>query len=104
MKTPVIARTWRGWTKREDADAYLDYVEETGGRASRATPGNRGFYILRRDDGDRTEFLTMSLWESPDAIKAFAGEDVEQAVFYPEHDHFLVERELFVTHYEIAGP
>jgi hypothetical protein len=40
----VIARTWRGWTKREDADAYSEHVEETGGR------------------GDRTEFVTMSLW------------------------------------------
>ena len=103
VETPVIARTWRGWTKREDADAYLDYVEETGGRASRATPGNRGFYILRRDDGDRTEFVTMSLWESPDAIRAFAGDNLE-VVFYEDDDRFLVERELFVTHYEIAGP
>jgi heme-degrading monooxygenase HmoA len=72
----VIARTWRGWTRREDADAYLDYVERTGGRASRATPGNLGFYILRRDEGDRTEFVTMSLWESLDAIRAFAGDDL----------------------------
>ena len=99
----MIARTWRGWTKREDADAFLEYVEETGGRASRQTPGNRGFYILRRDDGDRTEFLTMSLWESQDAIRAFAGDDLE-AVFYEEHDRFLVDREWFVTHFEIVGP
>ena len=69
----MIARTWRGWTKPEDADAYLEYVEKTGGQAARATPGNQGFYILRRNDGDRTEFLTMSLWESQDAIRAFAG-------------------------------
>ena len=51
----MIARTWRGWTRREDSDAYLDYVERTGGRAARETPGNRGYYILRREDGDRTE-------------------------------------------------
>jgi heme-degrading monooxygenase HmoA len=99
----VIARTWRGWTKRGDADAYVEYVEGTGGRASRATPGNRGFYVLRRDDGDRTEFMTMSLWESQDAIRAFAGDDLE-VVFYEDDDRFLVDREWFVTHYEIAGP
>jgi heme-degrading monooxygenase HmoA len=100
----VIARTWRGWTKPEDADAYLEYVEETGGRAARETPGNQGYYVLRRDDGDRTEFLTMSLWESLDAIRAFAGDDLE-VVFYPDGtDRFLVDRETFVTHYEIAGP
>jgi heme-degrading monooxygenase HmoA len=99
----VIARTWRGWTRIEDADAFLDYVERTGGRASRATPGNLGFYILRRDDGDRTEFVTMSLWESLDAIRAFAGDDLA-AVFYDEHDRYLVDRERFVTHYELVGP
>ena len=99
----MIARTWRGWTKPEDADAYLAYVEKTGGNASRATPGNKGFYILRREDGDRTEFVTMSLWESQDAIRAFAGDDLE-VVFYEDDDRFLVDREWFVTHYEIAGP
>jgi heme-degrading monooxygenase HmoA len=99
----VIARTWRGWTKREDADAYFEYVEETGGRAARSTPGNLGFYVLRRDQGDRTEFVTMSLWESQDAIRAFAGDNLE-VVFYPDDDRFLVDRETFVTHYEIAGP
>ena len=99
----MIARTWRGWTKPEDADAYLDYIEETGAQASRATPGNQGFYILRRDDRDRTEFVTMSLWQSQDAIRAFAGDDLE-VVFYPDDDRFLVDRERFVTHYEITGP
>jgi antibiotic biosynthesis monooxygenase (ABM) superfamily enzyme len=99
----VIARTWRGWTKREDADAYLEYVQETGGRAARQTPGNQGYYVLRRDEADRTEFVTMSLWESLDAIRAFAGDNLE--VFFPEDDdRFLVDREWFVTHYEIAGP
>ena len=66
----MIARTWRGWTRREDSDAYLDYIERTGGRASRETPGNSGFY-LRREDGDRIEFVTISLWDSLDAIRAF---------------------------------
>ena len=100
----MIARTWRGWTRREDADAYLDYIERTGGRASRETPGNSGFYILRREDGDRIEFVTISLWDSLDAIRAFAGDNLDEAVFYDEHDHFLVDRERFVTHYEIVGP
>jgi heme-degrading monooxygenase HmoA len=100
----VIARTWRGWTRREDADAYLEYVERTGRRASRATPGNLGYYILRRDDGDRTEFVTMSLWESMDAIRAFAGDDLAVAFFDDDADRYLVDRERFVTHYEISGP
>jgi heme-degrading monooxygenase HmoA len=100
----VIARTWRGWTRREDADAYAAYIEETGMREYRSTPGNRGAWIMRRDDGDRTEFVTLSFWDSLEAVEAFAGEDVERAVFYPEDDRFLVDREVTVRHWQLDGP
>lgn len=99
----MIARIWRGWTRTEDADEFVAYVHRTGIAASRATPGNRAAYILRRSEGDRTEFITMTFWSSFDAIKAFAGEDVEQAVFYPEHDRFLVDRETTVRHFDVIG-
>jgi heme-degrading monooxygenase HmoA len=99
----VIARTWRGWTRREDAEEYAAYIEETGMRAYRGTPGNRGAWMLRRDEEDRTEFVTLSYWDSLDAVRAFAGDDVERAVFYPEDDRFLVERETRVLHYEIVS-
>jgi heme-degrading monooxygenase HmoA len=91
---------WRGWTSSADADEYLEYVERTGMTAYRSTPGNLGAFLLRRDDGDRTEFVTLSFWESMDAVRAFAGEDPERAVFYPEDDRFLVDRETSVTHFE----
>src|SRR6266487_5227234 len=73
----VIARTWRGWTSLDDADTYTKYIEETGISGYRNTPGNQGAWILRRPDGDRCEFITLSFWESIDAIKGFAGDDVE---------------------------
>jgi heme-degrading monooxygenase HmoA len=92
---------WRGWTRREDSDAYAAYVEETGIAAYRATPGNRGAWILRRDDGERTEFVTLTFWDSLDAVRGFAGDDVERAVFYPEDDRFLVDRETTVTHWQV---
>jgi heme-degrading monooxygenase HmoA len=97
----MVARTWRGWTRREDADAYVDYLERTGMPEYRATSGNRGAWILRHDDGDRTEFVTLTFWDSLDAIRGFAGDDVERAVFYPEDDRFLVEREETVTHWQV---
>jgi heme-degrading monooxygenase HmoA len=99
----MIARTWRGWTRAEDAASYVDYLEATGAPASRGTPGNRGFYILHRVVGDRAEFVTMSLWDSLDAVRGFAGDDVEQAVFYPEDERFLVDRDLTVAHYEFEA-
>jgi catechol 2,3-dioxygenase-like lactoylglutathione lyase family enzyme/heme-degrading monooxygenase HmoA len=100
----LIARIWRGWTRTQDADDYVAYLRATGIPAYRATPGNRAAYILRRSDGDRTEFVTLTFWISLDAVKAFAGEDVEQAVFYPEDDRFLVDRETTVTHFDVFEP
>jgi heme-degrading monooxygenase HmoA len=100
----LIARIWRGWTRTEDADDYVAYLQTTGIPAYRATPGNRAAYILRRSYGDRTEFVTLTFWTSLDAVKAFAGEHVEQAVFYPEDDRFLVDRETTVTHFEVFEP
>jgi heme-degrading monooxygenase HmoA len=97
----VVARTWRGWTRPEDADAYVLYLEDTGMREYRATPGNRGAWILRRTEGDRTEFVTLTFWDSLEAIRGFAGDDVERAVFYPEDDRFLVEREERVHHWQL---
>jgi heme-degrading monooxygenase HmoA len=91
---------WRGWTAREDADAYVEYLQETGAPASLGTPGNRGFFILHRPVGDREEFVTISLWDSLDAVERFAGEDVEQAVFYPEDESFLVDREVTASHFQ----
>jgi heme-degrading monooxygenase HmoA len=98
----VIARVWRGWTRREDADAYTRYVVETGMDGSLATDGNRGVQLLRRPDGERTEFVTITLWESLEAVRRFAGDDPERAVFYPEDERYLLERELTVAHYEIV--
>jgi antibiotic biosynthesis monooxygenase (ABM) superfamily enzyme len=98
----MIARVWRGWTAREDAEAYVEYIGETGLRESRGLPGNRGAMILRRDDGDRTEFQTVILWDDLDSIRAFAGDELERAVFFPEDDRFLVERDTHVVHYEVA--
>jgi heme-degrading monooxygenase HmoA len=97
----MLARIWRGWTKAVDADAYVDYVRKTGISAFQEIAGNRGAWILRRQEGDRTEFVVLSFWESVDAIREFAGDDIGEAVFYPEDDRFLVDRELRVLHYEV---
>jgi heme-degrading monooxygenase HmoA len=98
----MIARIWRGVVRAEDADAYADYIRETGFAEYAATEGNRGAWMLRRDEGPHTEFLTFSLWDSKDAIRAFAGDDIEAAVYYPEDERFLVERDDVVRHYEVA--
>ena len=98
----MIARTWRGATAAHDADAYLGYLQQTGLADYRRVDGNRGVLTLRRIDGDRAEFLLVSLWDSEESIRQFAGEDMGKAVFYPEDERFLVDRDNHVLHYEVA--
>jgi hypothetical protein len=64
----MIARIWRGVVRLDDADEYTDYIRDTGFTEYAETSGNRGAWMLRRDQGDRTDFLTLSLWENVDAI------------------------------------
>ena len=99
----MIARTWRGAVRAEDAEAYAAYIQKTGLAGYASTPGNQGAWLLYRVDGDRAEILTMSLWESMDAIHGFAGEDVERAVFYPEDDRWLVHWDLVDRHWEVKA-
>lgn len=98
----MIARIWRGVTSAEKAEQYFAYLMETGLKDYRAVPGNRGVQVLRRTYEDKTEFLLLSLWESYEAIRTFAGNDLEKAVYYPKDKEFLLELEPKVTHYEVA--
>ncbi|MGD0240496.1 MAG: antibiotic biosynthesis monooxygenase [Streptosporangiaceae bacterium] len=99
----MIARIWRGAVQADDAAAYAEYVQRTGIDGYLSTPGNRGAWLLRRTEGDRAEVITVSFWESREAIEAFAGQDIDTAVFYPDDEQFLIERDLTVKHYEVAG-
>lgn len=97
----MIARVWRGVVRLTDADVYADYIRETGFDQYAQTAGNRGAWLLRRDEGERTEFVTYSLWDSLDSIRAFAGDDIERAVYYPDDERYLVERDDRVAHYSV---
>jgi heme-degrading monooxygenase HmoA len=99
----MIARQWHGAVLAERADAYLRYLEKTGIPDSKATPGNRGVFVLTRRAGRVAHFVFVSLWESREAIRAFAGDDLEKARYYPEDEDYLLELEPTVTHYEVAA-
>jgi heme-degrading monooxygenase HmoA len=97
----MIARIWRGTVRESDQDTYYAYLQKTGLREYAETPGNRGVHTLRRVADGKCEFLLLTLWDSWDAIKAFAGADYEKAVYYPEDKQFLLELDPHVTHYEV---
>lgn len=101
----MIARIWHGMTAAAKSDEYLDYLNRTGVPDYRATEGNRGVYVLRRIEDERAYFLTLSFWESIEAIRGFAGPDPERARYNPEDEEFLLDFEPTVEHYEVlTGP
>jgi heme-degrading monooxygenase HmoA len=98
----MIARVWRGITLKEKADDYLVYLNETGLKEHAKIPGSRGVTILRRDQGEHCEIMLISLWDSMEAVRAFAGENPDRSVYYPEDDQYLLRMEPLVRHYEVA--
>jgi heme-degrading monooxygenase HmoA len=100
----MIARIWRGTVRADDAPAYAAYVQRTGIEGYQGMPGNRGAWLLWQVEGDRAEFVTLSFWESRAAIEGFAGQDIEKAVYYPDDERFLIDRDPTVQHYQVAGP
>lgn len=99
----MIVRLWHGRVPTAKAAAYRDF---TNGRAIpdyRSVPGNISVHVLERAEGEVTHFITLTFWDSLDSIRAFAGEDVEKAKYYPEDAEFLLEYEARVVHYEVVG-
>lgn len=97
----MIARRWHGRVPAAKAEAYHTYLLRTGLADYRATAGNRGVLVERWIEDDVAHFLLTTVWDSIDAIKRFAGEDYENARYYPEDDDYLLEREPKVRHAEV---
>jgi heme-degrading monooxygenase HmoA len=99
----MICRIWHGRTARARADEYAAILERLAIPDYRSVPGNIDVAILRRDDGDVTHFLTVTHWASEQAIRAFAGDDILQAKYYPEDANFLLEFEPQVQHFDVIA-
>ena len=99
----MIARHWTGWTRVADADAYERLLRETVLPALGRIDGYRGGYVLRRADGEEMQFVVVNLFESLEAVKAFAGPDYETAVFEPEAKRLLSRAEPKALHYDVRA-
>jgi heme-degrading monooxygenase HmoA len=99
----VIARIWHGWTEPEKADAYQGLLlgEVLPGIGKLA--GFKGFELLRGEEADgEVAFVTVTFFESYDAVRAFAGEDYEKAVVLPEAQRLLKRYDERSQHYELV--
>ena len=99
----MIVRLWHGRVPTPKASAYRKFLNEHAIPDYRSVGGNISVHILERSEGDITHFITMTFWENMEAIRSFAGDEVEVAKYYPEDKDFLLEFEPSVTHYEVVG-
>jgi heme-degrading monooxygenase HmoA len=99
-RTHVITRIWHGRTTAAKSDEYLRLMRTVAIPDYRATTGNIGAYALRRVEGDIAHFQMLTFWESEDAVRAFAGNDMNVAKYYDFDKDFLLEQEPTSTHYE----
>jgi heme-degrading monooxygenase HmoA len=98
----VIARLWHGWTAPENADAYEDFLGTTMFPSMHGVDGFRGVDLLRRDNGEEVAFITITRFDSLDAVREFAGDDYEVAVIEPEARALLSRFDERSAHYEIV--
>jgi heme-degrading monooxygenase HmoA len=97
----VIARVWRGWTAEGDADAYERFLRTELFPEVARLEGFGGAHILRRPAPDaEVEFVTVTLFASLEAVRAFAGEDYETPVIEPEAQRLLSHYEDRAVHYD----
>ena len=96
----MIARLWRGWTSVENADPYKRLLRTTILPGIHRIAGYRGAYLFRRSIPEGVEFVTLTLWESLDAVRAFAGPEYEVAVVPPEARRLLSRYDEKSVHYE----
>jgi heme-degrading monooxygenase HmoA len=101
----MIVRHWRGRTRADNASAYLDHLRTETLPRLRAIEGHRDAYVLRREAGEEVEFVVLTLWDSLESVRAFAGDDYEAAVVPPAARRVLTSFDDRVLHYDVAiGP
>jgi heme-degrading monooxygenase HmoA len=99
----MIARLWHGWTKAEKADQYATLLQSEILPAIHRVPGYLGSYLLRRTVPDGVEFVTLTFFESWEAVRTFAGSDPEQAVVPPSARALLLRFDQRSVHYEVLA-
>jgi heme-degrading monooxygenase HmoA len=99
----MILRSWTGHAPAHDPESYSRHLLDVVRPGLEKLPGFRGLYLLRRRDEQTVEYRVMTLWDSMEAILAFAGEEPERAVVEPEARAVLVRFDSTVRHYDVLA-
>jgi heme-degrading monooxygenase HmoA len=99
----MICRVWRGWTTKDNADAYERIVrgEVIPGIEERRIPGFRSIDLIRRERERDCEFMTLMWFDSLDNVRAFMGEDYEAAHVPPQAQAVLADFDRRSAHFDV---
>jgi heme-degrading monooxygenase HmoA len=97
----MIIREWRGRSSSSGVEAYPKHFRNKVLPELRHVPGFLWAHLAQRQLDGRVEFLVITGWQSMDAIRTFAGVDVDKAVVDPDAVAALIEYDTKVTHYEV---
>lgn len=96
----MIVRIWRGYADHGEPDAYPEHFRRNVVPELRGIAGFLGATLLKRETEDIVEFLVETRWQSLDAIRAFAGDDIERAIVEPEAVAALRTFDPTVSHFD----
>jgi heme-degrading monooxygenase HmoA len=99
----MIAREWRAFAVPPNDAAYERHFREAVLPHLREIPGCVGAHLLRRETQSEVELIAVTYYESLEAIRAFAGDDLERAVVEPEARAVLARFDERCRHYEIVA-
>jgi heme-degrading monooxygenase HmoA len=97
----VVARYWSARTTAENAPRYADHLRQHVVPVLRGLDGYAGARLLQRTSGSGVEVVVLTWWQSLDAIRAFAGADLETAVVADAAAALLTDYDRRVNHYEV---
>ena len=98
----LILRMWKAWSTVEKSGEYVQHATNKVFPSLRAIAGYRGAYLLRRAVDGAIELVVLTLWDSLETIRKFAGDEPEKAVVEPEARAVLRSFDDRVTHFEIV--
>jgi heme-degrading monooxygenase HmoA len=99
----MIVRSWGASTTPDNADAFQETFRGTVLPHLESIDGYQGSYLLTQDRDGEVEFLTLTLWDSPDAIRRFAGADTLTAVVSPAIAAIVLRHDTTVSHYTVVA-
>lgn len=98
----MIVREWRARANASREQDYTGYFRRRVLPELAAIDGFLGASLLREQRAGEIEFVVLTRWASMDAVRKFAGEEMEEAVVHPEAAGMLTSFDRIVRHYEVV--